>query len=227
MRILITDVTDMSQGNQCVAGWDIDNHRMIRPLPNGSNWTTNSAEKYRIIPGIIIRIQPTGREHNGSYPHSTEDTVINAEEIEVLDQTPVNWFTEYNLAVSDTVNAIFDGAIENSSQFNGNLQGVHIRTGTKCRSLGAIIIDRNRLQLVSDSYQDGPKKLKAIINDGEGSYSLSVSSHALKEAFANEGLPGANAALPNNERFHVRLGLARAFPDMPERCTLMLNGVHG
>jgi hypothetical protein len=38
MEILITDVTEMGGGNCCVAGWDVVAKRMVRPLPNGSNW---------------------------------------------------------------------------------------------------------------------------------------------------------------------------------------------
>ena len=33
MEILITDVTEMSGNNYCVAGWDAANKRMVRPLP--------------------------------------------------------------------------------------------------------------------------------------------------------------------------------------------------
>jgi len=35
MQILITDVTEMHQGNYCVAGWNLNAGTMVRPLPNG------------------------------------------------------------------------------------------------------------------------------------------------------------------------------------------------
>ena len=91
MRLLITEVTDMSAGSFCVAGWDIDSHVMIRPLPNGSNWTTATIAQYAVEPGILMEFSPTGRAHNGSFPHTTEDTEVNAANISVIDRSAQNW----------------------------------------------------------------------------------------------------------------------------------------
>jgi hypothetical protein len=33
MQIVITDVTEMHQGNYCVAGWCPKSEKMVRPLP--------------------------------------------------------------------------------------------------------------------------------------------------------------------------------------------------
>lgn len=41
MRLVITDVTEMHGGNYCVAGWNAQTDRMVRPLPNGANWTAS------------------------------------------------------------------------------------------------------------------------------------------------------------------------------------------
>ena len=51
MDILITDVTEMHASNYCVAGWDADGGRMIRPLPGGSNWTGHLLAAHGIQPG--------------------------------------------------------------------------------------------------------------------------------------------------------------------------------
>jgi hypothetical protein len=39
ISIVLTDVTEMHGANYCVASWDPKDGRMIRPLPNGTNWT--------------------------------------------------------------------------------------------------------------------------------------------------------------------------------------------
>jgi hypothetical protein len=49
MDILITDVTEMHASNYCVAGWDADGGRMIRPLPGGSNWTGHLLAAHGIL----------------------------------------------------------------------------------------------------------------------------------------------------------------------------------
>lgn len=227
MRVLITDVTDMQPGKQCVAGWDIDNECMVRPLPDGDNWTTTAVDAYGISPGVVVEFEVAGRVHNGSYPHSTEDKDVLSNKVNVIGASGVDWTGADAPKTGDTVQGVFARSIKNSSEFRGVLKGVHVTTGTKCHSLGGIEIARRQLTLETDSFRGGPEKLRAILDDGENTYSLSVSSSALKAAFAQGGLPAANALLPKGNIFHVRLGLARAFQDSPDKCTLMLNGVHG
>ena len=39
-QVIITDLTEMSTGNYCVAGWDWEHQRMVRLLTRfGGNWT--------------------------------------------------------------------------------------------------------------------------------------------------------------------------------------------
>lgn len=66
----------MSTGNFCVAGWDVNQLRMVRPLPGGRNWTAALLAQYAVVPGALIEFSPTGVAHNSSYPHLTEDTQV-------------------------------------------------------------------------------------------------------------------------------------------------------
>ena len=70
-------------------------------------------------------------------------------------------------------------------------------------------------------------KLKAVLNDGNAPFKLAVSSVALKTAWRQGGLAAVQQALPVTQQFHIRLGLARAFDNPPEKCYLMVNGIHG
>ncbi len=55
MEILVTDVTEMSGTNYCVAGWDATNKRMVRPLPGGGHWPQALIAKHGIQPGRCSR----------------------------------------------------------------------------------------------------------------------------------------------------------------------------
>jgi len=90
MQILITDVTEMHQGNYCVAGWNSSAGSMVRPLPNGSNWTGAQLTNCGIQPGARIQITPRGAAPRGLYPHCTEDIPIDLASIRAC---PVNAHT--------------------------------------------------------------------------------------------------------------------------------------
>ena len=92
MQLVITDVTEMSAGNYCVAGWDVDSHRMVRPLPGGHNWTAAQLAQHGIDPGALVEFTPPGQSHNGKYPHRTEDTPVQPHGISLVDDTAFNWF---------------------------------------------------------------------------------------------------------------------------------------
>jgi hypothetical protein len=55
MEILITDVTEMSGTNYCVAGWDATNKCMVRPLPGGTHWPQTLIAKHEIKPERYLR----------------------------------------------------------------------------------------------------------------------------------------------------------------------------
>ena len=218
MDVLITDVTEMGAGNYCVAGWDIDSKRMVRPLPNGRNWSAAIVEKHAIAPGKVVRADPQGTP-NGIYPHLTEDTPIDPASIGISTKQFSDWLGALAPKVAIDLSTGFDGHLQWNSEWNGVRQGVHTQPGVRCPSLVGICIKKANLSFIElfDS-------LKATLDDGSHSYQLAASSKALKESWRKGGLVEVYNALPARNEFHVRVGLARPFRN-PPKCFAMLNGV--
>jgi len=221
MRLIITDVTEMHDRNFCVAGWSAKTGRMVRPLPNGANWTQRLLQQHGVTPGATISFRALTTPHQGAYPHSTEDTIVDATQIALVNPGPCSWFGSNGPTVSASVAAGFGGAVEHNSVWNGTYQGVYVPVGTQVCSLSAIIVPRTQLGFVEEF-----RKLKAIVDDGTASYKLAVSSVHLKVAWRSGGVAAVRAAIPTSPRLHVRVGLARGF-GTPPKCYMMLNGVYG
>jgi hypothetical protein len=219
MDVLITDVTEMQKGNYCVAGWNAAGMRMIRPLPNGGNWTAALLEQQEIVPGITVRFVRSGKA-NGAFPHRTEDTPIDVLVTTVVGRAFSNWLGASAPPVAASLDAGFDGHLVWNREWNQTRQGVYVRAGTECKSLIAIRVGRTDI-----SFSEGFGKLKTILHDGTARYSLAVSSRVLKEAWRQGGLLAARNALPHRTAYCVRVGLARPFGDRPNECYLMVNGV--
>lgn len=222
MDILITDVTEMGANVYCVAGWCEAAGRMIRPLPNGTNWGGGLLNNRGVAPGVMLRATPLNVAHHGAYPHTTEDTVIEAGTAHVINHGPPDWFGPGTPPVAATVQEAFEGNVQHTSVWDGRFQGVYVQQGTQTRSLWGLGIDRNQLRFIEDF-----GKLKAHLDDGQAAYKVSVSARPFKEAFRNGGVAAANALLPAQGNLHVRIGLARAWPpNHPTQCYTMINGVH-
>jgi hypothetical protein len=218
MDILITDVTEMGQGTYCVAGWDPVAKRMVRPLPNGSNWTAALVIQHGVVAGRTIRAEPRGKP-NGIYPHRTEDTPIDPDSIAASKDVFSGWLEDSAPEVAASLSSGFGGHLQWNKQWNGVKQGVHVLPGVQCDSLVGV-----RVPKASLSFAEVFSKLKATLNDGSDSYQFTISSKALKESWRAGGLAAVNSALPARNEFHVRVGLARPYSD-PPRCYAMLNGV--
>jgi hypothetical protein len=83
MKILVTDVTEMHRGNYCVAGWCYETRVMVRPLPNGANWTAELLSNHRVTPGATIEFDANGQP-NSANPHRKEDTPIDPSTIRLI-----------------------------------------------------------------------------------------------------------------------------------------------
>ena len=218
MEILITDVTEMSGNNYCVAGWDATNQRMIRPLPDGGHWPQALIAKYRIQPGTLLGAKPVGTP-TGVLPHSAEDTPIEPASIRTSETSP-DWMGATAPAISPNIAQAFNNSLKWNKVFRGIHQGVYVPKGTDCNSLAAVKVGKTDI-----SFSEPFGKLLAILNDGTVSYQLSVSSHTYKMAWREGGIAKATSLLPNRPKFQVRVGLARDFEGQPNRCYLMVNGI--
>lgn len=194
---------------------------MVRPLPNGANWTQALLGQHGVQPGATLAFQVLPVRHGGTFPHSTEDVVVDAARIALIDQGPLPWFGAGAPNVSPSIAAGFGGAAEHNSVWNGVFQGVFVAPNANVASLCAVSINRGDLDFVEEF-----EKLKAIVYDGHHRYKLPVSCLKLKSAWRGQGIAAVRAAIPATARLHVRLGLARGF-GVPPKCYMMLNGVHG
>ncbi|MFZ5616684.1 MAG: hypothetical protein ACOZAA_05105 [Pseudomonadota bacterium] len=222
MQLIITDLTEMSSGSFCVAGWDTQAQRMIRPLPNDANWTQGQLNQFGITPGATVQFQVSNQPHASAYPHHTEDTRVDAANVALVNAGPINWFAHGAPPNAPSLNAGFGGQLLYNSIWNGARQGSHIAVGTQVPSLCGVLVLSQNLDFIEEF-----GRLKALLNDGQNSYKLAVSSRTLKNAWRNGGLVAATQALPQTAQFHVRVGLARAFGNPADKCYVMVNGVHG
>lgn len=218
MDVLITDVTEMGGGNYCVAGWDVGAKRMVRPLPNGGNWPAILLNRHEIVTGKLILVNPQGVS-NGIFPHRTEDTPIDPTSIKTSKGVFSDWLGPSAPEVAPDLTSGFGGHLQWNREWNGVKQGVHVLPGVQCSSLIA-----GRIPISNLVFSEVFGKLKATLNDGAGTYQLTVSSKVLKEAWRSGGLQAVNHALPPRQDLHIRVGLARPFQD-PPKCFAMLNGV--
>jgi len=222
---LITDLTVMAEGGRlCIAGWDLEGERMVRPLPDGHHWLPEVVDYLCIVPGVTIRVHPVGRSSR-DFPHRTEDLPIDSNSVRVVEYGFRDWVGVAGPKVAPSISAGFAGNVCHNSEYRGVLQGVHVMPGTRCPSLAAINIARAQVRLFEDSYG----ALKAEVEDNETNYCVKVTSRRLRDAWDRGGVDAATATLPVRGVFHVRLGLAHAHArpnanDAP-KCFMMLNGV--
>jgi hypothetical protein len=217
MEILITDVTEMGTDTYCVAGWDVAANRMVRPLPNASNWSSALVAQHGIVSGRLIRAVTKGLS-NGIFPHRTEDTPIDPASIHAMKGVFSDWLGESAPHVALDLEAGFAKLLKWNKVWGGVRQGVHTLPRAQCSSLVSVQVPKANV-----TFSEVFGKLKATVNDGAASYQLTVSSKELKEAWRSGGLAAVNNAIPARDRLHIRVGLARPFDD-PPKCYAMLNG---
>ena len=138
MRLIITDVTEMHGGTFCAAAWNANKSEMIRPLPNGGNWTAELLQQHAIVPGATIVVTPTGQSLNSSYPHRTEDIVVDPATIENIHSDPMSWSGAEAPRTHSLVSEVFGDHLGNSGSWDGALKGVHVPENTQIGSLGAV-----------------------------------------------------------------------------------------
>lgn len=167
--VLISEVTRMSMGNYCVAGWDIHARCMVRPLQSsGANWKlmpypsrsspssngTSVADRSVFAVGHLVNCVLSGRR-NTVYPHATEDLLLSAAPslLESFDET-----TTYGLLLPATFQSI--------PQLVGRplIDGKYLPDGTTCSSLGGVRTARRRVSFIEDSFGKLRLQLQDIDN---------------------------------------------------------------
>lgn len=223
VAILVTDVTEMRAGNFCVAGWDSAGRRMVRPLPDGANWTSSLLTANSVLPGSAVAVEPTGASSSGSFPHKTEDLIVNRSKIKTMPAVAVNWFGAQAPPTSPSLDSAYESHLQSTGSWNNVLKGVHLPDGTRTFSLVALRLSAESLQFITNDFD--ASKLRVILTDDNASYNLPVVGHELLHTFRNSGVTAVQNHVKQATELHVRIGLARAWDGQPGRCFAMLNGV--
>lgn len=221
MELIVTEVTDMGGNNKCVAGWDVNGQKMVRPLPDGHHWSNELVKGLGVKPGVVIDVTHNGHAHGGDQPHLLEDFEVDGESIKATGAVLTNWFNVKAPIAAQSVASGFGGHVRNDKEWRGVKQSVYVQRGTACPSLIGLNLRASALELVVPF-----DKLRVKIHDGQTSYEFPVSSTELQTAFGNGGLSAAKKVLPNFSQVHIRIGLARGYDRYPDKCFLMLNGVN-
>lgn len=210
----------MYGGQFCVAGWDPEAERMVRPMSSPwGHWPAEVIGRRKFCTGNLVRVTPTEERSKRSFPHKTEDVVIDPASIS---RCGVLQGAEFTAAISGSVSSsitkIFDNnlVIENSCYVPANV---------KCRSLGAVDRALNAVTV----YEDGWGKLRCQIRRGSAHAQFKVSSKLLKDIYDADGNEGLEALREGCTRAHVRIGLAGAWSPrdsgQPKRCYAMVNNI--
>jgi hypothetical protein len=229
-EIIITDVTCYGI-LYCVAGWDLERERMIRPEPPSTSasevskfWDSRFAGPGRIFSvGKVVRFQARQPPTDFLFPHATEDRIVDPG----MDPRVVR---ELNIeqmiaaaagSISETLEAAFnDGLVRASSG------KAYVPSGYNGPSLGAVEVRADRIVFFEDAYQGGSPKLRARLTIDGTFYDLSVPADVARTRWKAEGLAGLRKDHQKSERVHLRVGLSRPFPAMPNQCYAQINGVY-
>jgi hypothetical protein len=223
MRVLITDVTEMHQGNYCVGGWCADRGAMVRPLPGGRNWTARLLASDGIAPGVTVHIGASRALQLADY--RTEDTVVDVTSISLIDPGPTQWFGIDAPPTAATLEDAFANRVQTTGSWNRARKGAYVEQGTQVGSLVGVRVASGNLRFLEGSYQ-GKTRLRACLEDAAERYILPVVARDLRERYRSGGVNSLNQILPKGTLLHVRVGLARAWTGQPGRCAVMINGVY-
>jgi len=158
-RLLITDLTEYGQ-LRCIAGWDLERGKMIRPEPHpGGFWqATLCGPGKPFAPGNIVSFEGAAPVPKTEYPHLNEDIVVQG--AASLDKVlSADKFIEALRQVETVDRSVAFAApveIDNAKAF--------IRTGTKCPSLRGLKIKGDAVLFIEEKYGDKPPKARCLIS---------------------------------------------------------------
>lgn len=228
--LIITDVTRYGD-LFCVAGWDIENDRLIRPEPPTANAAIESSRFWKakhvghdkfFAVGNKVRISAASPPAHFPFPHATEDRIVVAENNALLDRINHSQIVKAVAhGVSRSLNEAFGGELHRA-----NSGKAHVIAGTRTVSLDAIEIGPQDISFYEHNRAPGKRQLRACINQNGVEYDLSVPADAARDRFLSNGIAALEADARASQSVHVRLGLSRPFPEMPNSCYAQVNGLY-
>lgn len=230
-EMIVTDVTCYGT-LYCVAGWDIQNGRMIRPEPPGSNTAVESSRFWgdafagpgKIFSvGNIVRFDAADPPAHFPFPHATEDRILIAgSNITSLRQiAPSQVAHDVAVGLSPSLQHVFGGKL-----IRTNSGKAYVPAGEQTCSLDAIEIAPGSISFYEENPSPGKRRLRALINQSGLGYDFSVPADAARSRFLQAGCAALQADAAASQRIHVRLGLSRPFPAMPDSCYAQINGLY-
>jgi hypothetical protein len=175
--------------------------------------------------GNVVRVEASPPPPDFPFPHATEDRIVGAgTQMQVLGVLDLPGTAATVAAgVSPTLAAAFDGALVRAGSGKA-----YVPAGHRGRSLGAVDIAAAQIEFFEDAYQGGNPKLRARLTIGGVVYDLSVPADAARTRWKTGGLAALQADVQAGRRLHVRVGLSRPFPAMPNQCYAQSNTLlHG
>jgi hypothetical protein len=221
-QVIITDLTEMSTGNYCVAGWDWEHQRMVRLLTRyGGNWTNQYVGQTGLWHRRLVRFQPVAMPPGGSFPHATEDTRIDETSMQIFPR-PDHWRTTILQSESPNIDAVFGGLLSQGipSQIR---KSPYLPSIAQCASLGAVRAEAADFRFYDDDYDPNKIKLRCRFVKAGSHFDLPVSSYRLRMRWRQIGVDQMNIKQGEFGQVHVRIGVARPFNN---GCYLMLNGLY-
>lgn len=226
MQVLITDVTNLSQGKLCVAGWDTIQGRMVRPRFRGEEWRFDAGRNFPVV-GAVVDFNPLeNQDPDRDFPHRRDDVFVERQWTIIRQVEEGEIPREARGSVSDAFANVFDGAAIVASSGTS-----FINPGTQCASLGAIEVTTNSMSFEKDEYD----ALRCTISDQDRVYRCKVTSKRLHDKFvsASHSLMEIEAMRQSAASAHIRLGLAGAWVPRDgwhdggrdERCYIQVNEV--
>jgi hypothetical protein len=221
-HVIITDLTEMSTGNYCVAGWDWEHQRMVRLLTrNGGNWSSAYVGQTGLWHRRLVRFVPVVMPQGGLYPHATEDTRIDETTMRTFPR-PDHWRTTILQSESPNVDAVF-GQRLNDGVLGQIRKSPYVPPNTNCASLGAIRANSADFGFYVNDFDPNKPKLRCRFAKAGWRFDLPVSSYRLRLRWREIGVDQMNERQGDFGQVHVRLGFARPFNNA---CYLMLNGLY-
>lgn len=229
-EIIITDVTCYGT-LYCVAGWDRNEGRMIRPEPATSKagveasrfWDAQHSGPGKVFAvGNVVSLEANPAPRNFPFPHATEDRlVIAGRPLKILDQISLSDVAKQVAAgVAGSILTSFGGAL-----VRANSGKAYVPAGNVGGSLDAIEKSPNQITLFENE-TNSKVQLRALIKDKGTSYDFSITADEAKTLWKKKGLKALKSNLDNSNRVHVRLGLSRPLQAMPDKCYAQINGLY-
>lgn len=215
---MVTEVTLYGK-LRCVAGFDLESRRMIRPEPAaGAFWPAIvCGPNTTFHPGHIVCFY--GEQPDTALPHRTEDVVVRGKPWREGRAAPEAFRRALAAAARWSPDTVFRGQL----RFDG--VKAYTPAGADCGSLAGLELPGADLKLAEHRFEGSGKPEAWLQLDGQP-LRLSIAAKDLKQTYTKEGLEAATTMLARADHLHVRLGLARPWHEHPDRCYLQVNGIY-